>query len=325
MANKLALPEPYPYDYELDRVISFSEINEYRKCPLSHHITYVERWSKPPEEGSPLYTGTLYHSVMESHYGVIKAWQDANPTKRKYPSELHDATREAAYAHLNVDSADQTEVESLVQWMYDGYVEQYGLDEDWEILAIEYQLAELLPDPETGEDSPYVIKAKLDLIVRDRKTKKIWVVDHKSGKNLPQYDDLDLNDQFGLYTWLLRVRGLPVTGALHNANRTQRNLADFPDYEGKSKPQLLEARLRRSPMNRTDEELKSIARDAWAVAVNMYPEDSGYVPLPMYSSPMPNMFGYNRDFKEAYLMARKGADLRRTLESMGFVQNFQRH
>lgn len=325
MAVKIELPEPYPYDYEKDRVISYSEINTYRNCPLDHHMTYVERWSKPAEDGSPLFTGTLYHNVLEAHYTVLKEWQEANPTKRKYPADMLEQCEKAAYKLLDVNSDKQSSTQALVQWMYDGYVEMYGLDEDWIILAVEYQLAEPLPDPRTGEPSPYVIKAKLDLIVMHRKTRKIWVIDHKSGKNLPQYDDLDLNDQFGLYTWLLRKSGLQVLGSIHGGARTQRNQADFPEYVGKSKPQMIEDRYRRTTLNRTDAELDAIARDAWAVAVNMYPEDSGFQSLPLYSSPMPNMFGYNKEFKEAYLMARKGAPLQETLTTMGWVQNFERH
>lgn len=323
--SKIEMPEPYPYDYELDRVISFSEINTYRKCPLTHQMFYVERWTKPSDEDSPLFKGSLWHLVMQDHYLVLKAWQEANPRRRKYPAELYDQCREAAYAHLAVDSEEQTEVQSLVQWMYDGYVEYHGLNEDWEILAVEYELAEPLIDPRTGNPSPYILKAKLDLVIRHRVTRKVWVVDHKSGANLPKYDDLDLDDQFGLYVYLLKRSGLPVLGAIHNAARTTRNQADFPDYVGKSKPQLLEARFRHSPMNRTDAELEAIARDAWAVAVNMYPGDSGFEPLPLYSSPTPNFFGYDRDFKEAYLLARKGADLRQSLEGLGYVQNFTRH
>ena len=325
VAKPVILPGAYPFDYDKDRVISYSEINEYRKCPLSHHIFYVERWKKPVDDDSALFKGTLYHLVMEAHFNVLKAWQDENPRKSVYPPEMREQCRIAAYSHLNVGSEGQTETESLVQWMYDGYVEHYGLNPEWRILAVEYQMAEVLPDPRTGEDSPYVIKAKLDLIIQDRLSGKVWVVDQKSGKNLPAYDDLDLNDQFGLYNWLLQMNGVPIVGTIHAAARTQRNQADFPEYSGKSKPQMLEDRFRLTLLSRTDDELKSVAADAWAVAVNMYPEDAGFQPLPIYSSPMPNVFGYNREFKEAYLLARKGNDLRKTMQVMGYEQDHTRH
>jgi len=216
--------------------------------------------------------------------------------------------------------------------MYEGYVEQYGADRQWRILGIEYRLAEFLPTP-WGADSPYILKAKLDLIVQDRKTRKIYVIDHKSGANLPNQMDLEIDDQFGLYTWLMQHRGLKILGSIHNAVRTTRNAGDLPenqDENGKpikasQKKQTLDQRMSRTYLNRGDAEVLNIAQDAYAVAVNMYPEAVHEEPLPLYSSPDPRNCGWKCDFKEVHLIARSGKPLQKALEEFGFKQDFTRH
>lgn len=312
------------------QVVSYSELDCYRQCPLKHQLAYVFRYSKPPEDGSPLRKGTLWHLVMEAHYSVIQANQTGLGTRAPKPVPLKDVNqvladcRTAAAVFWADDHGNQTEDQELIEWMYDGYIEQHGIDRDWLILGVEQRKEWILPD-ESGGPSPYVIKAKLDVVIMDAKRRTIWVVDHKSGANLPSQMDLEIDDQFGLYTWLLQREGLAVVGAIHNAARTTRNLADFPNYAGKSKPQTLEQRMHRTYLNRTDVELESIARDAYNVAVNAYPELSGRERLPLYSSPDPRQCGWKCDFKEVHLMARTGINIEEALESQGFVQNFERH
>lgn len=309
-----------------DLIVSYSELSTFRDCPLKHFIAYKNRWKKAPSEGSPLVKGTLWHNVMEAHYLAIQAWQQnhgGKPVALKDEATVLELARIAAEAwYLPEKGTEQSENQALIQWMYEGYVEKYGADRQWLILGIEYKLAEWLPDPE-GNESEFLLKAKLDLIVMDFKTKGIWIIDHKSGANLPSQFDLEMDDQFGLYTWLLQQRGLKVMGSLHNAARTTRNQADFPDYSGKSKPQTLEQRMHRTYLNRGDAETRSIAGDAWAVAMNAYPPEGQE--LPLYSAPDPRTCGWKCDFKEAHLMARAGRPLQASLESFGFVQDFTRH
>ena len=296
-----------------DHVVSYSELDTYRQCPLKHHWAYVERWKKPPTEGGALAKGSLWHLVLETHYLTLMG------------GGTIDDCREAVAGHLSdTVSGTQTETQELIEWMYNGHVDHHGSDDHWEILAVEYPFVINLPDPE-GNPSPYDIKGKIDLVVRDRNNGTVWVVDHKSGANLPDQMDLDIDDQFGLYVWALNQPGhdkwVP-TGAIHNAARTTRNMADKPGYTGKSKPQTLDQRHRRTYLNRADVELQAIALDAWAVASNAYPTGSE---RPLYSSPDPRQCGWKCDFKEVHLLSRKGKDPHRALSEYGFVQDFTRH
>lgn len=322
VAPPLAEPE------EGDIIVSYSELSTYRSCPLKHLLAYKERWSKPPEEGSPLSKGTLWHSVLEIHYLGIQSVQRGERTEEEAKDWI---AAELSLLLWDQKTGQQSELQSLVWWMYQGYVDMYSFDSGWEILGVEVKFQQRLHGPDGP--SPFILKGKLDLVVRDRKTRKIWVVDHKSGANLPVEEDLDMNDQFGLYIWLLNEAGVPVIGAIHSANRTQRNKGDLDENWGEDgkplaagiKRQTLDQRMKRTLMARGKRELANIARDAYATAVNAYPEAVGLEPLPIYSNPDTMPFTWRYEWRDVYMMMRKGRAPHVALKELGFTQNFERH
>lgn len=307
-------------------VVSYSEIDCYRQCPLKHLLAYRNRWTKPKDDSSPLSKGTAWHNIMERHYLMLQERQQefGFPLSEQQQAEF----RLEVLAHQIAEGAfgqvmqEPTELESLMEWMYLGYLDRWGADPDWEILAVEAKVQDYLPDLNV------LLKGRLDLIVRNSRGQVI-IVDHKSGANLPSQFDLQLDDQFGLYSWLLRSRGLQADLLIHNAARTTRNTADYDDYQGKLKPQTLEQRTHRTVLNRTDVELDNIARDAAVVADLIHPgnhNDGETVSFtPVYSSPDPRQCGWKCDFSEVHLLARTGRDLDEVLSEYGFEQDFTRH
>lgn len=300
-------------------VVSFSELDTYRQCPLKHEWAYKQRWKRPVEETSALAKGSLWHLVLETHYNVL-AKHD------RYSQESQDAALEESFRAIdpllaNSQNGQQTETQELIEWMFRGYIDHWNTDSDWDIVGVEHAFVLPLYDPE-GNKSPYSIKGKIDLLVRDRQSGHLWVVDHKSGANLPSQMDLEIDDQFGLYSWAMAQEGQPVLGAIHNAARTTRNQSDYAGYTGKAQPQSLDQRHRRTYLNRSDTELQSIALDAWAVAANAYPTGEA---LPLYSAPDPRQCGWKCDYKEVHLLARKGRNPEQALQEMGFEQDFTRH
>lgn len=300
-------------------VLSYSELDTYRQCPLKHHWAYKERWRKPADESSALAKGSLWHLVLERHYQVLQAHERVTQASQDAAlEESRAATRELL---IDQKTGAQSENQALVEWMLEGYLDHWGADPDWDILGVEtaFQIPLTAPD---GSATPYELKGKIDLLIRDRVTGHRWVVDHKSGANLPKQMDLEIDDQFGLYAWAMRETNQPVLGAVHNATRTTRNTADFPGYTGKLSPQTLAERNLRTFLNRTEAELTAIARDAWAVASNAYPTGEA---LPLYSSPDPRQCGWKCDFKEVHLLSRKGREATSVLSEYGFAQDFTRH
>lgn len=303
-------------------IVSYSELDSYRQCPLKHLLSYKQRWTKPKDEDSALGKGTLWHKIMEAHYGVIKYHQENRQTTmtESYERFILDAARRAVLPLLFTDGK-QSEVQELMQWMYDGHVERYGLDREFTILGIELGPHVPLPWPD-GRPSHYVLKTKLDLLVKDG-FGELWIIDHKSGANKPTQFEMQIDDQFGLYTWALQQLGYKVAGSIHSYARTTRNTGDYPDAAAKYKPQTLDQRFDRIYLNRTDRELKALADDAFAAARNAYPPKG--MTLPLYSAPDPRNCGWKCDFKEAHLMMREGMALEYVMKSEGFKQDFTRH
>jgi hypothetical protein len=305
-------------------VVSYGELDAFRQCPLKHHLLYKLRYTKPPREDGALVKGSLWHMVMEIHYRVIKVVQDANNGRvpankaQELGGYLRDTLRPL---FQDLRSGEQTEVQALVEWMYNGYVAKYGLDEGWRIEAVEHAVQAPLGVNQAG--TPIELKARLDLVVTDRETGLLMVVDHKSCANLPNDMELQLDDQFGLYCWLMGKVGRRTAIALHNAARTTRNQADFPGYTGKSKPQTMEQRHRRTLLNRSPKELQNLAKDALHAAVAAYPGDPAY--RARYSSPDPRQCGWKCDVREPHLLLRQGRKISEVMLDAGFSINRERH
>lgn len=274
---------------------------------MKWQLAYQERWTAP-EAKPALARGTLWHQVMEGHYRTVQAAQRSGDW-----TGTEDALKRSA-AQLLLDQGGNPKNDEceLVAWMYEGHLQQYGLDEGWEIIAVEHRSSAYLPT-EAGTRSRFRLKVRADLIVRDLTDRRIDLVDHKSGKDLPTKKVLDIDDQFGLYTWAYRQLGKRIFAAIHSAARTQRN---------KSKPQPLDERFSRTMMFRSDAELDEIALDAYRTMRAAYRPDNGVQP---YSSPNPDQCKWRCDFLDAHLAARKGSDLRLYLTDIGHRQVFERH
>lgn len=251
--------------------------------------------------------GTLWHNVLEGHYRVIWSYQRGEVNE----DQVAELLQRNADEWLTTNG-EQTDEQELVAWMYTGYVEQWGFDAHWEIVAVEHNAEVALPTP-TGGRSRLRLKIKIDLVVKQ--DGHLWVVDHKSGKDLPKGKQLDINDQFGLYTWGLRQMGKKVFGSLHNAARTHRNVDQTKHF------QPLEERFKRTRLVRSDAELTTVATEAYKTMkiTNMF--KPGEAPR----SPDDDRCGWRCDYTDACLAGRKGLDEEQFLRDLGYVQDFTRH
>ncbi len=306
--------------------VSPSEIDTMRQCPLKHKLTYHERWSKPAADDHPLGFGTLWHSVLEAHYKVIEQAQaQAQSRLGGWWRHNHTATLGAASlaAGSVVSAVADDDVRDLLQWMYDGHLEMWGIDPQWQIVAIEFPAEVGLPGPPGFEiDLEFRLKVKIDMVVKE--DDRMMVVDHKSCKNLPKGLDLDFDDQFGLYAWAMRELGYPVRSLVHDAARKTRL---------KTKEAPLEERFLRTPMTRGQRELNTIATEAWQTAYTTYRdlfELQEYRRLTGFEieparRPQPSQCGWKCDWTNACVMGRKGSDLRDAIHRKGYRQDRSRH
>jgi hypothetical protein len=287
-----------------------------RRCAFKHQALYTERWSGKQTPMSALAKGTAWHSVMEEHYRVIQLAQQKNvPDSNKVLA----ACRRKVAALVN-DMPE--EMGELIWWMYDGYIGLYGCDWNWKILGVEHPAEVRLPTL-TGGPSSFKLKVKIDLVVQERASGRIRVVDHKSGKDLPKEKALDLDDQFALYVWCLQRMGKSVFGATYNAARTYRLVSDLK--EPGTTP--LEERFQRVSLYRTEKELEIIASEAYLTALARYRQQAEVIragtDAPRTTDP--TRCGWDCDIYQACLLGRKGLDWRDHLRRTGFEQRFERH
>lgn len=285
--------------------VSWSEIDTYRQCPHKHDLTYRQRWVGKTTAPA-LMRGSLFHKVLEAHYRSLM----------ERPGDLVSARRQAEQWWLEWRrewGGENGEEADLVWWMYEGYVEQWGADPDWEIRGVEQKLEVPIPTA-AGRPSRFILKMQIDLIVRDRTMGgKLFIVDHKSGAELPKRKNLDMADQFSLYMWGMRALGYPVFGSMWNAARTRRL---------KTKESALSDRFCRELLARTDHELNTIMRETYATARKAYAAKAI-----TERHPDADRCQWACSFTEACLLGRKTSDQRERqfLLDTGYVVDDTRH
>lgn len=323
-----------PLPADPTRPVSYSELDTFRQCPLKWHIGYAEGW-KASREKEAFRLGHIWHEIMERHYLTLQEYQqqeynaDRRSPQRGAIAERGLLERCAGEVGAVMDSLDD-ETRALMEWAYAGYVEAYGCDPDWRIIATEQKGQ--VPLTSGDRELVYVI----DLVVEDLDYGGVWIIDHKFPGDLASDLEIDLDDQLGLYwyAWSLLDPALAgrVNGAMLNESRKKRNKGDLPgaieEWERvkaaggkpgvKPKAQTLEQRFRRTRTTRTPEELWTIAEDARAVITAM---ETGII----YSSPNPKQCQWKCDFKEVHVLSRSsGMPLQEVLEDFEFQSRAMR-
>jgi hypothetical protein len=312
--------------------VSWSELDSFRQCPKKHDLGYLQRWQKAVEDNTSLGKGSLWHLVLEVHYNTIKAHQ----TKNDSGQTIWDCTSDELMQHcldavgkfiakLEAEERDPNVI-IMLQWMYAGHLEMWGLDEQWDILAVENTAVVPLYEAD-GSESWVRLKVKLDLLVRDSKG-RAWIVDHKSCGTLPGEKDFDWADQFGLYVYALGQVGVRITGSIHSAARTKMNQGDVlkpgdPGYKSTMKAQTLDQRFARRMIGYTPAQLQCIADDALADFKLAHSEHNH-----KRRNPDEERCKWRCGFAEACMFGRRtgsDANMIDMLQRTGFAQEFARH
>jgi hypothetical protein len=268
--------------------VSYSELSDFRQCAHKHDLGYVQKWT-PAEVSAALNKGRLWHEVMEAHYRMGPGGIDS----------LAIATL------LHPEDGEQSEVQSLVEWMYEGFCERYGQDEEWEVLEVEKRDEINLPIPGGKRRSPIKLVIKIDQLRRHIATGKDWLWDFKTGSRFPGELGLDLDDQFTLYQWGYEQLGYEIEGIVYDFARTQRNKGFME----------LDTRFVRIPIFRTPEQLENTAYDAWRTARRMSHLTQGVSDRATDSRRCVERCS----FTEPCLAGRKGLDEQEFMRSLGYT------
>lgn len=275
-------------------VVRHSQLASFRQCPLLEKLSWRDGWHHPAKNAQgPRALGTAWHDMLRVHYEALRVCQQESTTP---DLEL--------VWDLVMDTVEQYPVEfhETLVWMYEGYVELYGVDDDWTVLETEKTLRVPLfdedekplriRDPRDDSVRPVLYEWTSDILIRSKTYRGVLNVDTKSTEHPLGKTDIDLSDQFGLYTVAWNRLGVKVRGQCVNQVKTKRL----------KRPMTLDERNFRGYSIRTKTELRNIELDAVDTIYAMFSERNTRRP---YSAPDPRTCSWKCDFKETHLQLRR--------------------
>lgn len=146
----------------------------------------------PIDEPLPLRFGDLVHQSLDKWY-VPGRKRGVHPAKTF--KEVYNAA-DKTFGIRDAETDEWSNAEELGVAMLKNYVNTFGKDSDWTVIAPEMQFQVVLLDK---HGNPYVrVLCKVDVVVRSRSTGRISLVEHKTAKSV-RTGHLTLDDQAGTY------------------------------------------------------------------------------------------------------------------------------
>ena len=170
-----------------------SMLKSFRRCPKQAQFKYAMRL-KPRMLGQPLKRGTWIHKLLEVYHNGDD-WESEHLKLCRKFDELLDEEKEY-YGDM------PREILTIMR----SYIWHYAND-TWIIHATEVTIETEFPDGT-------IFRGKVDAIAENRFG--LWLVDHKSHKVLPDFDNRLLDTQSALYTWAALRSKIPVQGFIWN-------------------------------------------------------------------------------------------------------------
>lgn len=190
-----------------------SERKDFKRCPTRWWWAWRDGLRPARQKHGALWFGTGIHLALEKWY-VPGTERGADPvqTWREFVGDQVKLIKVQIAEGDAPEGAETVWMEAgeLGEAMLRNMLDEYGLDEEWEVIGAEVPFQVVIPHPETGK--PLVVYAgTFDLVARHLPTRKVYLWDHKTAKSI-QTGHLPLDDQAGSYwalaTFVLRKLGL---------------------------------------------------------------------------------------------------------------------
>ena len=164
------------------RLVSNSSRNSFTFCPRSFELANVVglRKNLPP---LPLSVGSMIHDAIKSYY-LGQPLSDLLKFVDQWEGETIDGLRAQTEPDFSEEKVEA--IATIARYVIPAYVEKYGATDllDWEVLAVEapfvVPLVQTLKDGSVRVDPIYAYTGKFDLVVRNRESGLVFVVDHKT-------------------------------------------------------------------------------------------------------------------------------------------------
>jgi hypothetical protein len=218
-----------------------SERSTLKTCEFRWHIIY-ERQLQPHYAAPALRFGTLIHAALAAYYkpGIVRGPAPAKTFERLYKKELTEASK------MGFKDEDGTwhEAGHVGVSMMENYVDHFGKDDEWEVLFTERPFEVVVyhplsydpnhpPEAQAGAKPWFKYVGVLDGGWRNRRTKHIWIPDHKTTKGIGGTTEhpkipvhLRVDDQAGGY-WSWGVDSLVADAILRKNEKLAGMLYNF--------------------------------------------------------------------------------------------------
>lgn len=203
---------------ERKTTISPSQMNA-MDCRLNWYWSYHEGY-KPIKSSPALELGIGIHEALDKYYSegadlvaFFEEWSD-------------NRIRELA-AVWDDDNDDLLENKELGMAMLQGYVEEYDGKDNFDVIATEKTLMSRIPVPGRDTLSKCYLVARLDGLVRDHETGKLFSLEHKTFSRFNP-GHMEVDHQFTAQVWLgqnlANEMGMDeeVVGVIYNGLRKQK-------------------------------------------------------------------------------------------------------
>jgi RecB family exonuclease len=184
-----------------------SEVSDFLRCRKKWAWRWIDGY-RPKKQNGKLFFGQLFHKFAEELYRTGQS-----DLAHKAMMELYEETDTSKMEQVELD-----EIISMAIMVTGNYIHKWwGNDSEWEILEVEYEFTITL-----DENIEYT--GTIDLIFRNKRTGKVWFMDHKTTTSLDLYEsNARMDRQISRYWWALKKLGYDVAGFIYNII-----LKDFP-------------------------------------------------------------------------------------------------
>lgn len=228
------------------RKISNSEATDALTCERLYFNAYIRggQGLAPKKLRGPLAIGGCGHEALEVYF------------RNRKDGVSHDESVNKSIQHLSNMIADLDnciyDMEAIIKARIclDRYFLHYGDHSDWTILQVEKLYEMQIPN------QPFSVPMRLDLLVHDKSTGKILLVDHKFTYDWWKPRKFNLRGQFYKYVAILRHNGVKVDAVVINQLRYREMKSTDPaDYN-----------QRYTQDNFTNHKMKRILKDHVAIS-----------------------------------------------------------
>lgn len=187
--------------------LSVSQRSSFKKCRWAWQWRYL-RGVEPKVSAPPLRFGSLIHKALEIYYppGVKRGPHPAKTFRKVYDAELKE---QMGFGFRDEDGKWE-DARELGVLMLNGYVEQYGGDHEWEVIASEQEFEAQILNRHGAQIATAV--GVVDGIWKHRVTREYAIVDHKAVAQIVT-KHLNMDEQSGQY-WTYGFSALVLNGII---------------------------------------------------------------------------------------------------------------